>query len=456
MDRKRRAAPAEAPTHAGYYPPLVRAFVAVAFVAATVLKYGTISDNVTALWDYYMEEQRPHGIERWGTTWAHKLLTEGSVLDAPHPGHPIIPNEVAVEAAKLLAQGYTAGSAQPGDGAPNKHFWFHSIGEAVRLVPRLGEIIAQYSVDKHHLLRRIHEVQPTLLLSKVHIKALLSAPQRNLRKICAAWFLARLAADPHFLDKVVWIDQVKVWLFSGQPGSVKVWHDAHAEGWEVLVSCCGAATAKPVRLCLYAAVNAIMGLVFFQFTTDTSRGVELEKYKGSPGAVERRDPTWKVRLFLWLLHVEGWGGRADEEHDAARAEGQGGGFQRVAQRRQEGAGVSLALGRGARAGHKARAKDEQGRGRPCGPKLHGIANVLGCLVGAGLQVVHAHQPRTRPPSCRTHQNINGCLAPRKGHAWLRSEVPRPIGLHGKLRSRKPKIELAMPPRQPRFARAQLP
>lgn len=295
MGKKRSRVNPAPPPRPGYLAVPVRAMLAVAWIVAQVLKLTTISSALAAMWPLYGDGAVPAGIERHASLWAERLMQGGSVLDAPHPGHRIVPDAVALEAANLLVQGHTVQLTLTGGRTITKHYWFHSIGDAIRRVPRLAAILLEYDIDKRHLLSRIHDVKPHLRYSKVHVKALLSAVQREARQVCANWFLARIAADPNFLNSVVWIDQVKVWLFGGQPGDIKVWHEAHGDGWDVVVNCCGGVNSKPIKLSLYAFVHATLGLVFFQFVTGTHKKIRAKLWPGYPGEERRADPDFTVR-----------------------------------------------------------------------------------------------------------------------------------------------------------------
>lgn len=140
MDRRRQAAPTKPPEHSAHYPIPVRVLLAVAYIAAAVLGRLTVTRLVDKLWPHFMEGDRWIGIERRAMGWAAALITHGSVCDAPRVGHCIMPDNVALEAADLLARGFTATRKHPSGRDMIQHFWFHSIGEAVRLVPRLAAI----------------------------------------------------------------------------------------------------------------------------------------------------------------------------------------------------------------------------------------------------------------------------------------------------------------------------
>lgn len=79
--------------------------------------------------------------------------------------------------------------------------------------------------------------------------------------------------------------------------------------------------------------------------------------------------------------------------------------------------------------------------------LQRILHIIGCGIGADLQMVHTHHPQTSSPCLLAHVQIPGCLPLLKLHARLSHEVPRPIHLHNQLSSGKPEIHLAMPTAQ---------
>lgn len=206
-------------------------------------------------------------------------------------------DEVALEAANIIKGGYTV-AVKHGRGLTElKHYYFTSIGQAIRTQPYLANLLHHYQIDKKYLLQRIHDVMPHLVWSKIDIKPAFTAAQKLARQVCARWFLSRLATNPNFLDEVVWIDQVKIWLFGNNELTVKAWHEAHDKGFQVVVPCSGTVSAKAIHVCIYVAVHAKLGLVFWQYVSGTANGWTRVIWPGTHGEAERRDEDWKVGVL---------------------------------------------------------------------------------------------------------------------------------------------------------------
>jgi hypothetical protein len=227
------------------------------------------------------------------------LESEAGVEDAAGRGRKVkLPDEVATEAAKLVKAGFEVRPVRGSQSLPARRNGFHTIGDAVRRVPRLKEILDNYDITADHLLRRMHAVDPGLHWGRVDVKAALTDAHKLTRLTYARKVLALIAQDPSFLDFVVWVDEVKIWLFSGKASDVHVWCDAHDQGVRLVVPGCGTVGGKPVIVALYAAVNAKLGLVGWQYTYPTTGFPDKwqqRAYGRIAGAAERRDTDYKVR-----------------------------------------------------------------------------------------------------------------------------------------------------------------
>ena len=91
------------------------------------------------------------------------------------------------------------------------------------------------------------------------------------RQMAAAAALEEVEKDPTYLQRVVFLDEAKIWLTKRTGARRKVWVDAHDQGVRHVLR----AKKLPkgvAKLCLhfYVAVNAQLGAFFFQFTTGTT------------------------------------------------------------------------------------------------------------------------------------------------------------------------------------------
>lgn len=301
MVKKRRAeAPAAEATHggAGYYTFTQRLAMAIAWLLYKFEVEETKGEALERVWNFLKLGDIPRNAESWMEPWYDRLVATGSVHDAPHPGHPLLSDALAREAADIIRAGHTIVVSKRGQPDDVKHYWFRSWGEALRRSPRLQQILASSGVTADTLFARIHKVAPDLKKSRVHMKLALDATRIASRVKCAKWFNSQLAQDPKFLDQCVWIDQVKIWLFGGKAMDVSVWHPAHAADFDACIPCCGAVDAKPMHICIYVAVNALGGLVFWQYVTGCSKGWLRKAWPDLPYADERLDPDWKVSGVL--------------------------------------------------------------------------------------------------------------------------------------------------------------
>ena len=296
VKKRRAAAPAAEATHgrAGYYTFKQRVAMAIAWLLYKLSLEKTKGAALERVWEFLSLGTPPPNATAHMQTWFDRLVTTGSVTDAPHPGHPLLSEEDAREAAGILKAGYTVTVSKKGKPDDVKHFWFRSLGEALSRSPRLQQILTSSGVSADTLLARMHAADPDLKKSRVHMKLALDAKRIASRLKCAKWFNAELEKDREFLDQCVWIDQVKIWLFGGKAMDVSVYHDAHAADFDACIPCCGAVDAKPMHICIYLAVNAKCGVVFWQYVTGCSKGWLRKAWPGLPYADERLDPDWKV------------------------------------------------------------------------------------------------------------------------------------------------------------------
>lgn len=295
MDGAKEAAGKKRPHEgSGYFTFQQRVGVALAMLLVGMNIHGTKQAALDAVWEHLSLGDMPERADKHMDFWFKRLTSTGSVLDAPHPGRPILSDALALEAATILKTGYFLTTRHAGQPDEVKHFWFRSLGEAVRQAPRFAEILRSTGVSLDTLLTRMHHVSPDLKYSRVHMKLALNAGVQAARAACAQWFLDKLAANPNFLNQVVWIDQVKLWLFGGKAEDVHVWHGAHDAGFDACIPCCGSLQSKSIHICLYVAVHAQLGLVFYQYVSGTVKGITRKKWGRLPNAADRQDGDYVV------------------------------------------------------------------------------------------------------------------------------------------------------------------
>ena len=140
----------------------------------------------------------------------------------PPPNPKKLPDSVALECAAILKQGYkktvtlTFGwRTRAGRREEVREYmeYYNSIHEACQMEPQLNKVLDQYGIDAAHLLRRMHEVDKSLVLRRRDFKRALSEEQRAERMACAKRNLAQYEAeDIAFVRRVVWIDEFGMWM----------------------------------------------------------------------------------------------------------------------------------------------------------------------------------------------------------------------------------------------------
>lgn len=274
-----------------------RVFLVLAFVLWTKGNkeaYATKRAALEAVWVEELVGPIPGNWTRHMREWYDRFYATGSVLRAVADPRHVLPDEVARRAADLVKAGYFVPATYDGQPAGQMHMWFRTIADAIQRVPELAQIVLEYGIDAKHLLRRMHDVDPKLKWRPIDGKGLLTAEQMAKRRTCAQWFLQQMHETPHFLDGVVWIDQVKLWLFGGVAGAVHVWKDVGKQGWNMVVPSCGSVSAKAMHVCMYVAVHAKLGLVYFQYVKGTVGGWKRKMWRGTPGQERTIDPDFRV------------------------------------------------------------------------------------------------------------------------------------------------------------------
>lgn len=257
----------------------------------------TLAEAAAKLWREEWGDMPPSAV-RHCKTWRDRLEETGAVLDAPGRGRPHkLPDDVAREAALLVKAGYEVTPTRGREKLPARRMWFHTIDEAIRLTPRLLDILGEFDISPDHLLRRMHEVDPGLRWRRLDVKVLLSKELREERQRYARAMLERLEREPDLLRRIVWIDQVKIWFWGGKATDVHVWCDAYDEQVDLVVPGCGKLGGKPLCVSLYHGVNAALGAVAHQYTPPTTGFPEewrQKMYARLPDYADLADADYKV------------------------------------------------------------------------------------------------------------------------------------------------------------------
>jgi hypothetical protein len=212
--------------------------------------------------------------------WWEKWDGGGGEADAHRSGRPVkVPDNVALEAAKLLGQGTWYVTMKKGNGIRHKR-GYSSIAEACLQLQRLQQIKQQYRVDNRALLAAVHRVAPTLRQHTVYFKYEFDKDALAARLALATQLLQTMPAGEAeraaWLQRMVWMDEggiamsdfkkqhVKVWAWKGDTSLLHLVHAPHIHGQkETKVHFFVAVTSHPA----FAVSN---GLVHWDFTTGTT------------------------------------------------------------------------------------------------------------------------------------------------------------------------------------------
>lgn len=199
--------------------------------------------------------------------WSARMEKTGGVQDAPRSGRPSpVSNKIIMQLAVLLFLGWTARVDD------NVKVWrgFTGIEDLMQRSAKARRLLAPCGPLKYaSVWKRMKRLIPKLSKKKKPIdhKQTLEPSTKHLRKACALKLL-QLSRDQ--LDGIIFLDAKKLWV---APGSHKVYMLEKG----LAVEDARLPQGKPnsgISLHYYAAVNALMGVVLFQWVTGTS---ELQK-----------------------------------------------------------------------------------------------------------------------------------------------------------------------------------
>lgn len=207
-----------------------------------------------------------------------KFLKFGDVkdryADRPPSQQKVVPDDVIKKCTTALKGGYSKQlSVQHADGTTTistEHRYYSSISEACADNPQLASVIEEYQVTPQYLLKRMHDVDENLVMRVAEFKHSLTADQQLARQACASQLLLLWQQDNGVLLGTWWIDETSVWIISTADRSHQVWCDAHDQGVKLVLSSPHVAAHQKIKVHLFAAVNAIKGAAFYEFTTGTT------------------------------------------------------------------------------------------------------------------------------------------------------------------------------------------
>lgn len=217
-----------------------------------------------------------------------KFLQTGSVMDRPRSGRPKkVPYRVAVQAAKLLKEGYTIQYYHNNTDAEPQTVrkYYTSIKQACTACPELAQICKKYKITPARLLRRLHEVDKSLVQMKLHYKQELTQETMDARMEFAADQLRRMnhpQTGKKYLGGICYMDEASVVIASGKDPGVKVWASLHDQNVQQVLHIPTLAEGTYVKIHFVVVVNPILGPVFIEMTTGTTNIVRQENPRKEP------------------------------------------------------------------------------------------------------------------------------------------------------------------------------
>jgi hypothetical protein len=245
-------------------------------------------------------------LQRW---WTAFIMT-GSVHDAPRSGRPpLVPDDVAAEAAELVKLGQWVPRFARGQRLEERVL-FRSIPQAIRAVPRLGQICQQHGVTSEQLRNAMERVDSDLVRRTLHFKYAHSAEQLEERQSFCQRTLALLGAMPAeqspILDRMVWWDEGGVSLCSLENRAVRVWGSRDAlQNCDVLhlPAVQGQKDCKihfGIGVTSHPKFAHCNGLVHFEFTTGTTF---MKRLKNKFAADGQEEHEYQVSTTLVTYQV---------------------------------------------------------------------------------------------------------------------------------------------------------
>lgn len=212
--------------------------------------------------------------------WKDNFKNHYTVLDAGGQGRPkIMPDDAVAEIAKIIAAGYDVQRSFEDEGQQHEyieHLRFASLQEAIAHSPRIQELQRQHpakgddTAQAKYLLRRLHEVVPSLTYGRLHMKAPLSPDDKQWRAEYAAELLAWLEEEPDVLEDFFWVDECSVWLNKHECGKLMVWYDTHDMNGTPPTENVFVSRKESMKLEIILIVSARHGCVWVEFLTGTT------------------------------------------------------------------------------------------------------------------------------------------------------------------------------------------
>jgi hypothetical protein len=259
-----------------HYADFIRLAAVVAYLSAN----GNIQQATQVLEQLlgaaaYAELPRPDQFIRDQWQKYDRLHTVSDQYAQRAPSHQkLVPDDIISQCAAALKKGYIqqvlVSDEDGGLTETSVHRYYATIKEACKLDPFLSDVIRQFDVTPEYLLRRMHQVDPGLVRRTTEFKHDLSEEVIQERQDTAFELLRRWKLDKSLLLRTYWIDETTIWIITSHDRTHKVYCDAHDAGVRAVLTTPHISTKCHIKVHLFAAVNAIKGPCFYDFTTGTT------------------------------------------------------------------------------------------------------------------------------------------------------------------------------------------
>lgn len=224
----------------------------------------------------------------------HKLTKFFTLLDVrEHPHPPKVPDEDVQRAADILAAGYEQQLYTHVGWFPMT-YWeqrhFTSINQACLTSQALQDIVTKYDITPKHLLKRIHQVAPTLAYSALPMKMELSPTQMRARMEYAEWLYQLHLKDPYLLWHIMWGDETRIYIGKDLLGRLKVYHYTGRYDGQPPIANPLLSMRSTFRLDVSLFVDAYNGCTNVEFLTGTT---DLET---DGRATQGMRDVWRARM----------------------------------------------------------------------------------------------------------------------------------------------------------------
>lgn len=256
-----------------------------------------------AKWDgaeHFTSTHSKAELKRLSKRWGSRFLEGGSMRDLPRRQKP---RQVPLEEARLAAWYLKSGHWMVVPGTNHRkaefvHRYYTSLDMACQHCPELMAIRQKYNVTNRAFFKAMRKADPMLVQHTVRLRYQLKKSDKKDRQTRATSLYSRCLGDPTFLERVYFIDECGIVIDNVLKKGVKVYTDAHDEGYKHVIHTQNVHNGSRIKLHILAAVNAVHGAFHLEFTTGTT---DIERqYNMLP--LSPQWPGYMVSAHSWSLN----------------------------------------------------------------------------------------------------------------------------------------------------------